>query len=788
MKEAEDNESGNQSQFFNWQNFKQARPVLIEDDMVNEDMARAVDGLPWCYWRLAPIDGEFVFVAFNKAAETMTGLSRRQLLGKSAKEFDKLSVFQDASALDDAVRTAIKDNPGELTHPFDLTVAKDGSKRIIFAEIHPSFDERGRARYIDLIGLNQPHPKRLKPESDQVWIALRQLVETANTPIISIDKHGLVNEWNRSAQVATGYTRAEMLGRHLVKEVLQSEQAAGMKRVLDDALRGVEASNYECTFNTRDDQRVVLLLNATSLRDDEGEIIGVICVGQDISKLKKVQAEGNRKAMELRQFMETANTPIIGIDERGMITEWNQMTAQITGYLGADVLGKDLAEEFVPPFDKASVKQVLTEALRGKETSNYEFQLRKKDGGYADILLNATTRRSVDGKIIGMIGVGQDITETKAKGKALQQAQKLEAIGQLTGGIAHDFNNLLTIIQGNIGFLRDELGELTSEQEEVLADALSATADGKKLTSQLLAFARRQSLAPEKVDLIALIEHTIRLVSRTLGKGISINFRPGITEAIAMIDTAQLESSLLNLCLNARDATSEKGKITITIDAVESKAVRSKDPASGDYVRITVADTGTGIPPQILDQVFEPFYTTKDLGKGSGLGLSMVMGFVQQSKGEISIDSELGEGTRVSMILPIISYRSAHSHPAKEHLKILIVEDDERVSKFAVRCLTSARHTVVTASSAPEALLLLKKVSDFDILFSDIVMPGSMSGRELAEIVSAEYPKIKVQLATGFEDIRRQVSDGDRFPVLNKPYGKDELLASIHKLISCELT
>lgn len=516
---------------------------------------------------------------------------------------------------------------------------------------------------------------------------------------------------------------------------------------------------------------------------------------QRSATLYQTQILSENLAAELTQLIDTANAPIFGIDANGQINEWNQTAVKITGHQKEDVLGKNLVQEFITEDYRISVQEVLQNALQGTETSNYEFPLYTKEGARVDVLLNATTRRDVNGNVIGVIGVGQDITEVKLAQAALHQSQRLEVVGQLTGGVAHDFNNLLTVITGNLSFLRDELGVMSSDVTEIINDAQSAAKDGAELTNRLLAFARQQVLEPKATSVNDLIADTSRLMRRALGEDISITTVLDSKNPVVMVDQGQLESALMNLCINSRDAMQSGGSLSISSDTtLLNKGEEINDLTAGKYVTIAVEDRGSGMSENDIRQVFEPFYTTKEPGKGSGLGLSMVQGFVIQSQGTVVIESELGTGTIVKLYLPEVTGNAGHfpstvgtasskSVPNGTE-KILVVDDEPRVRKTAVRVLRKLGYEVTEATSGEEALASMKKNKDIDLLFSDIMMPGGMNGRQLASIVKKEYPKIRIQLTTGYEnvDITHDSTDAD-FPLLKKPYGQQDLAIALRKLL-----
>ena len=500
-------------------------------------------------------------------------------------------------------------------------------------------------------------------------------------------------------------------------------------------------------------------------------------------------------AKELTQFIDTANAPIFGIDANGQINEWNQPASKITGHQKENVLGRNLAQEFITEDYRMSVQEVLQNALQGTETSNYEFPLYTKAGARVDVLLNATTRRDVNSNVVGVIGVGQDITEVKAAQAGLQQPQRLEVIGQLTGGVAHDFNNLLTVITGNLSFLREELGVMSTDVTEIINDAQSAAKDAAELTHRLLAFAHQQVLEPKATSVNDLIPDTSRLMRRALGEDISITTVLDIKNPVVMVDQGQLESALMTLCIDSRNAMQPGGSLSISSETTSlNQGEEIEDLTAGKYVIIAVVDRGSGMSKNDIRQVFEPFYTTKETGKGSGIGLSVVQGFVTQSQGAVVIESEQGTGTRVKLYLPevtgnvgnlpsTVDTASSTSLPSGTE-KILVVDDDPRVRTTAVRVLRKLEHEVTEATSGQEALASIKKNKDIDLLFSDIMMHGGMNGRLLASIVTRECPKIRIQLTTDYEnvDITKNSTDAD-FPLLRKHHGQQDLATALRKLL-----
>jgi two-component system CheB/CheR fusion protein len=535
-------------------------------------------------------------------------------------------------------------------------------------------------------------------------------------------------------------------------------------------------------------------------RFEERYIVGTSI---DVTSRKMLEAEREQIAQELTQLINTANAPIFGIDIEGKVNEWNQSAVTITGFSKEDVMGRVFEDYIIMDEHKESVKQVLDKALQGIETSNYEFPLHAKDGKRLEILLNATSRRDVEGNITGVIGIGQDITELRAKESALNQAQKMEAVGQLTGGIAHDFNNLLSIIKGNLRFLQEDIGQSTVEIDELFEDAMSAVDAGAELTQRMLAFSRTKTLQPEIKNANDTIEKFARFLSRTLAAGVELDIDLSDDALFINTDPSQLENALLNLSLNARDAMPEGG--TITIGATQyhhgdgDGDTYSLSLREGDYVKISVTDTGSGISSEDLQHVYEPFFTTKEIGKGSGLGLSMVFGFTQQTNGACHIHSTPGQGTTVSMYFPEVIERRRVDRKTEDNEElpslnsevILVVEDEPRVRRVTLRDLKKLGYKTLEAENADMAKTIIESGKHIDLLFSDIIMPGVMDGRMLAVWIEEHYPQIKIILTSGFsksaEEVDMEKVQTESFTIIGKPYSTAELAKQIKSMLAEDL-
>jgi PAS domain S-box-containing protein len=545
---------------------------------------------------------------------------------------------------------------------------------------------------------------------------------------------------------------------------------------------------------------ISLAVRVQARREDMSENDIRRSVITEANELDLAHAEQERVADDLTRLIDTANAPIIGIDARGRVNEWNQTAVRMTGFSKAEAVGKDLVETFITNDFKESVREVLEKALLGEETSNYEFPLFSKSGERIHLLLNATSRRAKDQRILGVIGIGQDITGRLEREENLRHRERIEAVGSLTGGIAHDFNNLLTVVTGNLSMLAPRAGE----EQEIIDDAMKAARDGSELVRNLLAFSRRQSLEPETCSMDTVLNHFQRSLGRALGEAVKLEVSIEETGLAAFIDKARFEAALLNVCINARDAVTTNGRITLKVFSSspnhgDAPLARNAQGSNDDSVCVQISDNGSGIEPELLSKITDPYFTTKDIGEGSGLGLSSVVGFVDQSGGSFRIFSTLGVGTTVEIFLPLssqvltaersrISTHAVDFATGQEQTTIMVVDDEPNVLRLASRWLRRAGYNVIEAKNGDEALASIDlRNGDIDVLFSDIVMPGELNGWALAEEVSARYPRIGIQLATGYD----QVSQGEksrvtkkRFPVLSKPYNLTDLSNSVRRLVS----
>jgi signal transduction histidine kinase len=414
----------------------------------------------------------------------------------------------------------------------------------------------------------------------------------------------------------------------------------------------------------------------------------------------------------------------------------------------------------------------------------------------ADAMISATVllREQTDQRTKAVAALHTEIVNRRRIEQQLVQSQKLEAIGQLTGGLAHDFNNLLAIIIGNVDALRERWPD-DRESDELAGAALEAALRGADLTRQMLAFARRQPLAPEHCDINQVIRTVVRLLRRTLGENIAIDLRLAPNPWTVVVDRMQFGTVITNLATNARDAMPAGGKLTIATGNTsldQDYAASHSEVTPGDYVMIEVSDSGTGMSPTVLERIFEPFFTTKEPGYGTGLGLSMVFGFMKQSGGHITAYSEPGEGTTFRLYLPLAPDAMVVDDPVVQappepgrNETILAVEDSAGLRQVLARQLTSAGYCVLEASNARMALDTIESDAKIDLLLTDVVMPGGMNGHELARVAAQRRPGLKMLLTTGFSDIAACNIAASELRILRKPYRKEDLLRVVRETLDC---
>ncbi|QFU16326.1 PAS domain-containing sensor histidine kinase [Microvirga thermotolerans] len=513
------------------------------------------------------------------------------------------------------------------------------------------------------------------------------------------------------------------------------------------------------------------------------------------SALERSEAYARANEARLRSILETAPEALITIDEGGRIESFSRSAAALFGYEAHEVMGRNVNMLMPSPYREEHDGYLSRYRRTGERRIigiGQVVSARRKDGTVFPIEL--AVGEAMVGEHRLFTGFIRDMTAKQRMEQDLRQAQKMEAVGQLTGGIAHDFNNLLTVILGDLEMVEMRLKD--GPLLELVKEARETAEHGAQLTERLLAFGRRQPLRPTLTDVGKLLGDMETLLRRTLGEAVEVRTQGGAGLPKVEVDPSQLQSSILNLAINARDAMPGGGKLTISV----ANAVIDSDDASlraqirpGRYVVISVKDSGSGMSREVQERAFDPFFTTKEIGAGSGLGLSMVYGFVKQSKGHVRIDSELRHGTTVRIYLPASDRTSPKSAAlrgkATEALRargetVLVVEDEPRVRRLTTKRLRDLGYQVLEAANGPAALAILDAESRIDLVFTDIVMPGGMTGADVARHVQDRRPEIKVLFTSGYAepDLVKQGLAKSAF-WLKKPYTTADLAQTLRRIL-----
>jgi PAS domain S-box-containing protein len=637
------------------------------------------------------------------------------------------------------------------------------------------------ARLLGTVRREAASERSLHSERESLFSAV---VASSNDAIVTELLDGTITGWNGAAERLFGYTAAEAIGQS-INLIVPPDRRDEVREIVERATGGKLIEQHETTRVRKDGGLVDVSLSISPIRLPSGKIVGISKTAHDITERKKTQQALNQEIEERRRIFESSNDLILVTDTRGNFIQVSPSVTAILGYQPADLLGHS-AQEFIHPDDLEHTRNEMRAARRERRQRNFETRYLNAEGKAVALNWTGTWSEPVRRYFF----VGRDLTEKRAADALLRQTQKMDAIGQLTGGVAHDFNNMLTVITGTIGILEDAL----ADQPELanIARLIDEAAErGANLTRHLLAFARKQPLQPVELDVNALVLEAAKLLHPTLGEHIEITPRLAEDAWTALADPSQLTTAVLNLAINARDAMPNGGRLVLETANVfldEGYANMHSDVTPGHYIMIAVSDTGTGIPPALLERVFEPFFTTKEVGRGTGLGLSMVFGFVKQSGGHVNIYSEDGHGTSVKIYLPRAT--GLQQTPAEVLVSggieggtetILVVEDDAMVRRYVMTQIQSLGYTTLEAPNAAEALRIIDDFLAIDLLFTDVIMPGAMNGRQLVEEALKRRPGLKTLYTSGYTEnaIVHHGRLDSGVLLLAKPYRTSELARMI---------
>ncbi|MFL6752731.1 MAG: PAS domain S-box protein [Sphingomicrobium sp.] len=630
-----------------------------------------------------------------------------------------------------------------------------------------------------------------KPDTDDPFKRLVQAI--VDYAIYMLDPKGFVTSWNSGAERIKGFQTEEIVGQHFSRFYTEEDRAAGVPQKVLETARREGRFEGEGWRVRKDGSRFWASVVVDRINDDHGKLVGFAKITRDMTDKREAQQALLEAERHFRLLVQgVTDYAIYMLDTEGRVTSWNAGAERIKGYSPDEIVGEHFSRFYTPEDLNVGVPATALETAR--ETGRYEaegWRLRK-DGTrfWASVVIDAI--RSEDGKLIGFAKITRDMTEKRETQLRLEESreqlfrsQKMEALGKLTGGLAHDFNNLLTAILGAADLAMRNLSD--EERVRRMIDGIRSSAQrGANLTKQLLAFARAQPLEMKQIDLRPFLGEVATLVRPSLRSDIEL-----VTEFSDQLwpvdaDAGALELALLNLAFNARDAMAEAG--TLKISAHNVVLDGKPDGLRGEHVALRVTDTGAGMNADTMERVFEPFFTTKTFGEGTGLGLSQVFGFVKQIGGTVTVESEPGKGATFTLYLPASRAGTAADsriNGAAALGRVLIVEDDNLVAELTAGMISELGFEAVVAHSAKEALDRLSGGEKPKLIFSDIVMPGGISGIELARKVRDRFPELPVLLTTGYSE---QVGGEHGFPVLQKPYELDSLAGALGKVLKREIS
>ncbi|MBM2830269.1 MAG: sensor hybrid histidine kinase [Gammaproteobacteria bacterium] len=611
-------------------------------------------------------------------------------------------------------------------------------------------------------------------------------INSASDGIISINTLGIIESFNKGAETIFGYSTEEVMGKN-VSMLMPSPHRERHNDYISQYLMTKEAKIIGKTIELKAQRkdRTIFPIELTVTESQYAGKFTFIGIIRDISERIHAAEQLNKLSRAVKQ----SPVSIIITDAQGNIEYVNPKFTQVTGYEYDEIIGQSpriLKSGETPPEEYKRLWDTIT---AGGQWRGMLHNV-KKNGELFWESATISPIRNMDGEITHYLAVKEDITERLETENQLVHALKVEAAGQLTSGIVHDFNNLLTIITGNLQLLLEGIGRRgNKEVKEILADAISASLDSGELIQRLLVLSHKEKLLTQEIDINAVITDNVRFLDRMLGQFINVNIDLNSDIQAVIADQNQLESALLNLAVNAQDAMPDGGNLTIKTSRIiigPDTSAGNKELTPGNYVIITVSDTGMGMDQEVIDRACEPFFTTKGAGKGSGLGLSMVHSFAKQSGGQLHISSTPGTGTEITLLLPEtarkIDDRKTESIaiPIPEGTEtILLVEDMEQVRGFAVRGLKSLGYRVLEAGDANTAMRIIREEIAIDLLFTDIVIPGELNGRKLAEWATGTRPGLRAALTTGQHLDNRDTMPGTEFALLKKPYSFEHLACFI---------
>ncbi|MBX9989958.1 hybrid sensor histidine kinase/response regulator [Phreatobacter oligotrophus] len=615
--------------------------------------------------------------------------------------------------------------------------------------------------------------------------------------IYLLEPDGTVASWNTGAERMKGYAAEDVIGRHFSLFYIAEDRAAGLPQAALATALAEGTFTAEGLRQRRDGTRFPVHVTLHPIRDADGVHVGFAKITRDLTPQKRAEEALRESEQQFRLLVQgVVDYAIYLLDPTGRVVNWNAGAERIKGYSADEIVGRHFSL-FYPQDDRlaGAPDRNLRRALDEGRYEEEGWRVRK-DGStfFAAVVIDPIHDSA--GRHIGFGKVTRDITERRENQAQLEaaradlfQAQKMEAVGQLTGGMAHDFNNLLMVISSSLELLRRRLDPVDAAAARLVENASRAAERGSSLTSRMLAFARRQDMQRRLVDPGTLVRGMAELLNHSVGPSVTVEMRLPLRLPSIIADPHQLETSILNLAVNARDAMPAGGTMVVSTEPRVLEAGNAHGLPAGTYVAMAVSDTGTGMDAQTLARAVDPFFTTKGVGKGSGLGLSMVHGFAEQLGGTLLLESSPGEGTTATILLPVAqdtrlggkSPRGDHDAPAAANaLKVLAVDDDYLVLMNVTTMLEDLGHEVIEAGSAADALAALADGKPIDLVITDHAMP-KMTGAEMIAALREDHPAMPIILASGYADIPGGPPPG--VVRLSKPFSQGALAAAISEAL-----
>ena len=624
---------------------------------------------------------------------------------------------------------------------------------------------------------------------------IAEMLRSAVDAIISINAVGIIESVNPATEALFGYSTPELVGqnvRMLMPNPYQDEHDSYIRQYRQTGQKKIIGIGREVVGKRKDGSTFPMHLSVS-----EYEIDGRRCfagIVHDLTAQRHAEIESRKQQTLFQAIINDFPHAIIISDQNHRISLGNPTVARIFGHAPEELIGKDSHILFASVDDSERVRGLrLSFDTTGEDLIEpLIVNCRHNDGHTFPAEIIATIIRNPDGNALGTMKLIRDVTLQAKQTEALRQAQRLDALGQLTGGIAHDFNNLLTIIIGNLELFDDSPNE--EEARRLVARASEAALMGARLTGRLLSFARQRKLEPVVVSLNEHILNMMDLLRRSLGETIEVTTSLAPNLCAVRVDPSEIENAVLNLAINARDAMSKGGRLalqTYNVSLDTNDELGEYGLPAGDYACLSVQDSGSGMPPEVCARAFEPFFTTKPPGHGTGIGLASVYGFVKQSGGNATIYSEIDRGTVVRLYLPAVASKaetgskSASPLPKRTGETVLVVEDNPDLRTLSLARLKRLGYRVFEAESGPAALAILDSGEQIDLLFSDVVMPGGVTGYELARLARARFPSIRILLTSGYdaEPASAQGEASDDLKLLRKPYKQADLARAMRDVL-----